>query len=375
MRRSLEGVLVVAMAQAVAAPYATQRLADGGARVIKIERPEGDFARYYDTVAKGECSFFVWLNRGAESVVLDLKTAEDLALIRRMLAKADVFIQNLAPGALERLGIDSKSLRAAFPRLITCDISGYGDAGPYRKRKAYDLLIQAESGLGSVTGTPETPGRVGVSICDLTAGMNAHAAILEALIARGRTGQGSAIHVSLFDGLADMMNTALMHQRYTGKAPGRIGFGHPQVVPYGLFGTADGQIVIAIQNAREWDNFCSQVLRQPELAANPDYASNEARAHNRAALYGIIDEVFQMLETEELTARLEAAGIASGRLNSAAELMAHPQLRAMLQQTPSGEVEIIAPAIQFAGEAAASRPIPALGQHTELIRREFAERD
>jgi len=372
MRRSLEGILVVSLGQAVAAPYATQRLADGGARVIKIEREEGDFARHYDTVAKGECSFFVWLNRGAESVVLDLKAAADIALLRRMLAKADIFIQNFAPGALARLGIASHQLRAEFPKLITCDISGYGVDGPYRNMKAYDLLIQAESGLGAVTGTPTEPGRVGVSICDLTAGMNAHAAILEALIARGRTGQGTAIHVSLFDGLADMMNTASLHQRYTASAPGRIGFGHPQVVPYGLFKAADGEIVIAIQNAREWKNFCAQILRQPQLADDPLFVNNEARAHNREALYRIINDVFSLLSLAELTARLGQANIAYGRLNSVAGLLAHPQLRTMLQPTPSGDVEVIAPAIRISGPAAPPRPVPALGQHTQLIRREFA---
>lgn len=372
MRRALEDILVISLGQAVAAPYATQRLADGGARVIKVERAEGDFARHYDTVAKGECSFFVWLNRGAESVVLDLKNPDDRALVRRMLAKADVFIQNFAPGSLDRLGLSSSTLRTEFPRLITCDISGYGDEGPYRNMKAYDLLIQAESGLASLTGSPQEAGRVGVSICDLTAGMNAHAAILEALILRGRTGQGSAIHVSLFDGLADMMNTALMQQRYTGRAPARIGFGHSQVVPYGLFKTADGEIVIAIQNAREWENFCVAVLQRPQIAAHPDYASNEARAHNRAALYQIIDEVFGALTLAALSMRLEAANIAFGRLNMVADLLSHPQLRTMLQATPSGDVEVIAPAIRIAGPSTPPRPTPALGQHTTAIRREFA---
>lgn len=371
MRRALEDILVVSLGQAVAAPYATQRLADGGARVIKIERAGGDFARHYDTVAKGECSFFVWLNRGAESVVLDLKNTDDTALLKRMLARADVFIQNFAPGALDRLGLGSPALRAEFPRLITCDISGYGYEGPYRNMKAYDLLIQAESGLASLTGSPAEAGRVGVSICDLTAGMNAHAAILEALIARASTGQGSAIHVSLFDGLADMMNTALMHQRYTGKAPARIGFGHSQVVPYGLFKTADGEIVIAIQNAREWENFCATVLQRPEIAAHPDFASNETRAHNREALYCIIDEVFSALSVAALSVRLETANIAFGRLNGVADLLSHPQLRTMLQATPSGEVEVIAPAIRIAGTSAPPRPTPALGQHTDAIRQEF----
>ncbi len=372
MRNALEGILVVSLGQAVAAPYATQRLADGGARIIKIEREGGDFARHYDTVAKGECSFFVWLNRGAESVVLDLKNPDDVALIKRMLVNADVFIQNLLPGSLEKIGLDSAALRKEFPKLITCDISGYGIDGPYRNMKAYDLLIQAESGLAAVTGTPAEAGRVGVSVCDLTAGMNAHAAILEALIARGATCQGSAIHVSLFDGLADMMNTVAMHKRYTGVAPARIGFGHSQVVPYGAFKTADGEIVISIQNKREWEKFCTLVLQQPEIAAHPDYLSNEARARNREALYQIINAVFSTLSRTALSERLSAANIAFGRLNSVADLLEHPQLRTMLQPTPSGDVQLIAPAIQFAGSTLQPRPVPALGQHTDKIRKEFS---
>ncbi len=371
MRRALEGILVVSLGQAVAAPYATQRLADGGARIIKIEREGGDFARHYDSVARGECSFFVWLNRGAESVVLDLKNPADVALIKRMLAKADVYIQNLLPGSLEKIGLDSATLRREFPRLITCDISGYGLIGPNRHMKAYDLLIQAESGLSAITGTPPEAGRVGVSICDLTAGMNAHAAILEALIARGATGQGSAIHVSLFDGLADMMNTVAMQQHYTGKPPARIGFGHSQVVPYGAFKTVDGDIVIAVQNKREWENFCTLVLRRPELAADPNYAGNEVRARNRETLYAIIDEVFSTLTRAALTGRLTAANLAFGRLNSVADLLAHPQLRTMLQPTPSGDVQVIAPAIQFPGQPLQPQPVPALGQHTDKIRKEF----
>lgn len=372
MRHALEGILVVSLGQAVAAPYATQRLADGGARIIKVEREGGDFARHYDTVAKGECSFFVWLNRGAESVVLDLKKPDDAALIKRMLSKADVYIQNLLPGSLEKIGLDSATLRREFPKLITCDISGYGIAGPYRNMKAYDLLIQAESGLSAITGSPAEAARVGVSVCDLTAGMNAHAAILEALIARGRTGQGSAIHVSLFDGIADMMNTSAMQQRYTGVAPARIGFGHSQVVPYGLFKTSDGDIVISIQNSREWENFCKLVLQRPEIAADPRFASNEVRARNREALYEIIDGVFLSLSRAALAERLTAANVAFGRLNSVADLLAHPQLRTMLQPTPSGDVQVIAPAIQFPGLSTQPRPVPALGQHTQQIRKEFS---
>ena len=372
MRAALKGILVVSLGQAVAAPYATMRLADGGARVIKVERPGGDFGRYYDTVANGECSFFVWLNRGAESIELDLGQRDDAALMRRLLSRADVFIQNLAPGALARLGFGSAELRAEFPQLITCDISGYGAAGPYQHMKAYDLLIQAESGVASLTGSPEAPGRIGVSACDLTAGMNAHAAILEALIARGRTGRGQGIHVSLFDGMADWMNTPLMHQRYAGKAPVRTGLAHPQVVPYGLFATRDGEVVIAVQNNREWVRFATRVLGQPALADHPDYATNEARAHHREALNRIIGDCFGALSREAVSERLVRADIAFGRLNDVADLLAHPQLREFVQPTPSGDVILAAPAAQFTDPADPPRPIPALGEHAAAIRAEFA---
>ncbi|MDP6787060.1 MAG: CoA transferase, partial [Rhodospirillales bacterium] len=257
MRETLKGLLVIAVEQAVAAPYCSSRLADAGARVIKVERPEGDFARGYDRVVHGESAYFVWLNRGKESIALDLKDAADRALLARMVGRADVFIQNLAPGAAGRLGFASDALRARHPALVTCDISGYGEEGPYAEMKAYDLLVQAESGLASVTGRPEGPGRVGVSVSDVGAGMYAQAAILEALIERGRTGSGKGIQVSLFDAMADWMTVPLLHQVYGGKAPARVGLAHPSIAPYGVYAAADGEVVIAIQNQREWRNFCA----------------------------------------------------------------------------------------------------------------------
>ena len=264
MAAPLEGILVVALEHAVAAPFCSSRLADAGARVIKIERPEGDFARAYDHVVHGESAYFVWLNRGKELIVLDIKDPGDAALLQRMTARADVFIQNLAAGAAERAGFGSAALRRRYPRLITCEISGYGDEGPYRDMKAYDLLIQCEAGLASITGVPERPGRVGVSVADIACGMYAHAGILQALFQRERTGEGSAIAVSLFDSLADWMTVPLLHYDYGGKAPERVGLRHPSIAPYGAFVTADGkQVVISIQNEREWRNLCQASTGAP----------------------------------------------------------------------------------------------------------------
>ncbi|MBM3566072.1 MAG: CoA transferase, partial [Alphaproteobacteria bacterium] len=282
---ALDGILVVALEQAVAAPYASSRLADQGARVIKIERPEGDFARGYDRAAKGQSSYFVWLNRGKESLVLDIKADADRALLGRILARADVFIQNLAPGAAARAGFGSEDLRRAFPRLIACDISGYGEDNSYRDMRAYDLLVQAESGLASVTGGPGEPARVGVSVCDIAAGMYAHAAILEALIRRGQTGEGDIIKVSLFDGMADWMAVPLLHHDYGGGAPERVGLRHPSIMPYESFATADGgRILISIQNEREWARFAERILGHPEWARAGPYGDNVSRVGNRDKL-------------------------------------------------------------------------------------------
>jgi itaconate CoA-transferase len=369
----LAGLLVVSVEQAVAAPLCSCRLADAGARVIKIERAEGDFARGYDAAVHGESAYFVWLNRGKESVVLDLKSDGDKALLHRLVARADIFIQNLIPGAAARAGVDPSDLRRRHPRLITCSISGYGDSGPYSDRKAYDLLIQAESGLASVTGSPEAPGRVGVSLSDIVCGLNAHAAILEALYRRERTGEGAAISLSLFDATAETMAVPLLHHDYAGRAPQRLGLAHPSIAPYGVFETADGRpLLIAVQNEREWRELCSGVLRQPSLASDPRFTSNNDRIANRQALDSIVAAACRRHAYAALIELLQSAGIAFGAVNDVAGLSTHPQLRHRTVATPSGEVRFPAPPAIFAGEEPAPAAVPALGQHTQAIRREFA---
>ena len=368
----LGGVLVVAVEQAVAAPYCSCRLADAGARVIKVERGEGDFARGYDRHVKGQSTYFVWLNRGKESIALDLKDAADRDVLRRIIAHADVFLQNLAPGALGRLGLDSATLRARHPRLITCDISGYGEAGPFSDLKAYDLLVQAESGLCSVTGDAAGPARVGVSVCDIAAGMNAHAAILQALYARDRSGQGRAIKVSLFSGMADWMNVPFLQRRYGGAIPPRPGLAHPSIAPYGVFRVRDGLVLISIQNEREWRRFCTEVMGDAALAADPLFHDGPARVQNRADLDARIGACFAQLTLAEAAARLQAAEVAFGRLNDIDGLIAHPQLRKVSYDTPQGIVEVIAPAAEVVGEAPAFRPVPAVDAEGAAIRAEFA---
>lgn len=372
MPKPLDGLLVVALEQAVAAPYCTSRLADAGARVIKIERPEGDFARNYDHVVHGESAYFVWINRGKESLVVDIKNPEDAALLQRILAKADVFIQNLAPGAAERAGLGSEELRRLYPRLITCDISGYGEDGPYRDMKAYDLLVQSEVGLASITGAPERPGRVGVSVADISCGMYAHAGILQALLERERTGRGSGIAVSLFDSLADWMAVPLLHFDYGGKAPERVGLNHPSIAPYGGFELSDGrQVVLSIQNEREWVQFCEGVLRRPDIAIDPRFNSNNHRVINRPALDGLVAEIFKTMDHAEAVRRLDAARIAYGSLNGVADLSVHAQLRRVRAETPTGPVDMPAPPVQIRGEVFVPGPVPALGAQTDAIRKEF----
>ena len=372
-QRPLEGLLVVALEQAVAAPYCSGRLADAGARVIKIERAEGDFARGYDKAAKGLSSYFVWLNRGKQSLVADIKKPADAALLHRILARADVFIQNLLPGAAARAGFGSEELRQRHPRLITCDISGYGEDGPYAQMRSYDMLIQAETGLASVTGRPEGPGRVGVSVCDIAAGMYAHQAILEALIARARSGEGRAIKVSLFDGMADWMAVPLLHHDYTGKAPARVGLEHPSVAPYRAYDSADGvPIVISIQNEREWARFCAEVLDDASLAVRPDFASNVARVANKPALDATIAAAFARFDAKTLCARLLDAGIAFGRINSVADFSRHPQLRRVRVDTPNGPIDLPAPPPRVVGTEPSLGAVPALGAHSAAIRAEFA---
>jgi len=373
MTGALDGLLVVALEQAVAAPLCSSRMADAGARVIKIERAEGDFARGYDKLVKGGSAYFVWLNRGKESLVLDIKKPEDADLLHRILARADVFIQNLLPGAAQRAGFGSAELRARHKKLTTVDISGYGDEGPYAEMKAYDLLVQAESGLAEITGTPEGPGRVGVSVCDIACGLYAYNAVLEALIRRGRTGEGSGIAVSLFDAMADWMTVPLLQYQYGGKAPARVGLNHPTIAPYGIYRSGDGgAVVISIQNEREWARFRDQVAARPDLASDPRFADNTARVANRPALDQILAEAFKPLTRAQLVERLNQAQIAYGAINGVAELLKHPQLRRVAVETAQGMIDLVAPPARIAGRKTEFAGVPAIGANTEALRREFA---
>jgi formyl-CoA transferase len=370
MTLPLTGLLVVSLEQAVAAPTCTCRLADAGARVLKIERPEGDFARHYDDFAHGECSYFVWLNRGKESVVLDLAKADDKALLETLLKHADVFVQNLKPGTVAKLGFPIARLRRDYPRLICCSISGFSEDGPYAKRKAYDLLIQAESGLASLTGTSE-PSRVGVSVVDVATGMNAYEAVLEALIARGRSGEGAELSVSLFDAMADWMAVPLMQQE-AGKPPMRIGLAHPAITPYGAFPTRDGSLVlIAVQSDREWRVLADKVLDAPELGKDPRFATNLARLDRRAETDGKVAAVTRALDKQALMQKLAAADIACADVNDVAGLARHPHLRRITVATPSGPVSYPAPAERHTSTSRRYGPVPALGEHTEKVRAEF----
>lgn len=372
MSRALEGLLVLSLEQAVAAPYCSSRLADAGARVIKIERAEGDFARFYDRAVDDLSSYFVWLNRGKESLVADIKQPEDAALLQAILARADVFIQNLAPGAAARAGFGSNELRARHPRLITVDISGYGDTGEYAGMKAYDLLVQAESGLAMITGHPAGPGRVGVSVCDIACGMFAHAAVLEALIERGRTGRGKGLQASLFDSMADWMNVPLLQYEGSGTAPQRVGLAHPTICPYGAFATSGGVLVlISIQNEREWVDFCARFLDEPDLPSRPGYESNVARVANREEVDAHIATAFARMTRDEAARKLRAANTAFGFVNDVAGLAQHPALRRTPVATPSGVTRIAAPpVIDSDGEVALGR-VPAIGEHSAAIRAEF----
>ncbi len=370
MALPLTGLLVVSLEQAVAAPACTCRLADAGARVLKIERPEGDFARFYDEFAHGECSYFVWLNRGKESVVLDLAKAEDKALLEAMLGRANVFVQNLKPGAIAKLGFSVARLRRDYPRLICCSISGFGETGPYAMRKAYDLLIQAEVGLASITGTTE-PSRVGVSVVDVATGMNAYEAILEALIARQRTGEGAELSISMFDAMADWMAVPLM-QHEAGNPPQRVGLAHSAIAPYGVFPTRDGKgVLIAVQNDREWRVLAAKVLGDAGLAADPGFATNLARVQRRAETDRKVAAVTGGLDAEALMQKLTDADIAFARVNDVAALARHPHLRRITVGTPSGPVSYPAPAARRAAGSPRFGPVPALGEHTAKVRAEF----
>ena len=369
----LDGLLVVAIEQAVAAPLATCRLADAGARVIKIEREGGDFARGYDG-AGGVSAYFAWLNRGKESIVLDIKDAEDRELLERIVVRADVFVQNLAPGAAARAGFGSKELTERHPRLVACDISGYGEEGPYREMRAYDLLVQAESGVASITGSPAEPGRVGVSICDFATGIYAYSAILEALIERERTGAGRSVEATLFHTMADWMAVPLLRFEQQGLDWPRVGLGHPTIVPYGLFELGDGDsVLIGVQNDREFVRLCNEVLDRPELADT--YPRNADRAQGRAAVDAAIADVFLRHDRESIRAVLDRARIAYGFLNDVAALSRHPQLRRARQPLPDGtEIDMVAPAAAPHEPGRRLPPVPELDEHGAAIRAEFHPR-
>ena len=368
----LGGVLVVALEQAVAAPLATCRLADAGARVIKLERAGGDFARDYDTAANGQSAYFAWINRGKESLVVDIKNAADRDLVLRILERADVFIQNLARGAAARAGLDSEELRRRFPRLITCDISGYGERGPYADMKAYDLLVQAEAGLISINGAAGEYGRVGVSICDYATGLSAALGINEALLKRQQTGRGSAVKVALFDIMAELMTVPLLQHDYADAGPQRIGLAHPSITPYGGFVTNDGvTLVISVQNDREWASFASAVLQRPELIDDPLYATNPARMERRAEVDGLVQRCFSQHSRREMEAKLQAARIAYGAVNDLAGLSAHPHLRRQSVSSETGQIDM--PAHPNAAMTRTDVPaLPRIGEHTAQIRQEFA---
>ena len=355
----------------MAAPMTSRRLADAGARVIKIERPDGDFARGYDKAVHGESTHFVWLNRGKESVVADLTNPADRQLFEALIAKADIFIQNLKPGAVAKLGYGIDSLRARRPSLICCSISGFGESGPYADRKAYDLLIQAESGLASITGSPEAPARVGASVVDIGTGMFAYEAILEALIQRGRTGEGADIRVSMFDSMMEWMSVALLFAEH-GRPIRRVGLSHPSLAPYGVFESADKKpVLISIQNDREWAQLCTQVLKRPELVDDPRFATSVARLANRAETDGAVARCFNQFNAEPLCEMLSGADIAFGRVNDVASLLQHPHLRRVTIGSETGPVHLPAPPAIFADRTDAFGPVPALGEHTIAVRQEF----
>jgi crotonobetainyl-CoA:carnitine CoA-transferase CaiB-like acyl-CoA transferase len=372
MPGALDGLLVVSVEQAVAAPYCSARLADAGARVIKIERPEGDFARGYDAYVNGWSSYFVWPNRGKQSVTLDFKKKEDFDLLQRLIGRADVLIQNLAPGAAERAGFGSADMQKKNRRLITVDISGYGDHGPYKNRRAYDLLVQAESGMASITGTEHAPGRIGVSATDIGTGMYAHAAVLEALLAREKTGEGRAISVSLFSAMAEWMSVPLLAKDYAGYDWPRLGLTHPMIAPYGIYPSADEvPLLISIQNDREFTRLCEGVLDKPGLDKEPNFATNKARNARREETNAIVQQSFAAQSFETLAARLDAAQIAWARVSSVADLTGHPQLRRTGFSTPVGEVSLPALAASYPGQPERLGDVPTIGQHTEQVRREF----
>lgn len=375
MRLPLEGVLVVAVEQAVAAPLATRQLADLGARVIKVERPDGDFARGYDRTVRGQSSYFVWLNRGKESVTLDLKDAADRKLLDAMLDAADVFVCNLAPEVAKRLIGDPRQGR---PRLISCAISGYGDGGPYGGRKAYDLLVQCEAGLVSITGE-DGPAKAGISVADIAAGMYAHAGVLTALYERERTGEGTAFEVTMLEALGEWMSQPYLFAAYGGAPPPRTGARHPSISPYGPYRAGDGaSVFIGVQNEREWARLCGEVLAAPELARDPRFADNPRRIEHDGELTALIERALSKMSAEEVAASLDRAGIANARMRTMAEFASHPQLAARDRwrdvDSPGGPIRSPLPPVTAPGREAAMNAIPHVGQHTAAIRAEFAGR-
>lgn len=374
----LEGITVISLEQAVAAPFATRQLADLGARVIKVERDTGDFARGYDTKVHGMASYFVWLNRSKESIVLDLKSDAGLAVLGRLVSRADVLVQNLAPGAVERLGLGPDEALALNPRLIHASISGYGRGGSYENKKAYDLLVQCEAGLLSVTGTPGSPAKVGVSIADVAAGMYTYSGILTALLQRVSTGRGNVLEISMLEALGEWMAQPYFYAEYGGSPPARSGAQHASIAPYGPFDTADGTVFFGIQNEREWAVFCGEILGEAALASDPRFSGNALRVENRPALHQAINRVLGGLPAAEVLARLDAAGIANAQLRTLQEFSAHPQLaernRWRNVDSPVGPLRSLIPPVTFRDAAARMGPVPALGEHTEKILAEL-ERD
>ncbi len=379
--RPLDGITVVSLEHAIAAPFCTRQLADLGARVIKVERPgSGDFARAYDTRVKGLASHFVWTNRSKESLTLDLKQPDALAALKQVLGKADVLVQNLAPGAAARMGLSFEVLSKEHPRLIVCDISGYGDDGPYRDKKAYDLLIQSEAGFLSVTGTPESPSKAGNSVADIAAGMYAYTGVLSALLLRGKTGQGSHIDVSMLESLAEWMGYPLYYAFDGAPPPPRTAASHASIYPYGPFEAGDGgTVMLGLQNEREWKAFCEGVLKNAALAGDLRFDSNARRNQHRDALTTLILDVFGKLTTEQVVARLDEAQIANARMNDMADLWAHPQLKARGRWTavgsPAGDIPALLPPGRNNAFDYRMDPVPAVGQHTEAILRELGQGD
>jgi crotonobetainyl-CoA:carnitine CoA-transferase CaiB-like acyl-CoA transferase len=368
MTLPLDGVRVVALEQAVAAPLCTRHLADLGADVIKVERPEGDFARRYDSVVRGQSAYFVWLNRGKRSIALDV--AAERTTFDALLARADVFVHNLGPGAVERLGYGWESVHARWPRLISVGVSGYGPSGPYRERKAYDLLVQSESGVVSLTGSEREPAKVGISIADISGGMYALASTLAALRLRDRDGEGRRVDVSLFECLAEWMGSPLYTQLYTGAPPPRTGTRHSTIAPYGPYRCSDGQVTLAVQNERQWGAFCSVVLDRPELAQDPRFATNELRSTNRRELEAIVEEVFASAARRDIEAKLEAADVPFASLNTVADVVAHPQLQGRWTEVPSpgGPIRALRPPFGIEARMAA---VPGLDEHGAEIRSEI----